>query len=363
MTTPRLTTYHSPRWDRTVRVVHLETPGLQVDVTDSGASIYRIRMATTDGQWQDIACAPRDMDDFVANGAFMGATVGRYANRIAGAEFTLDGTRYPLLANEGPNQLHGGECWHAHTWDLSLDTEATSPTVVFRRHSPAGEGGFPGAADAEVRYSLQDNALVIDYRVTTDAPTPVNMTNHTYFNLAGADRQALDDHWVTLYADRITETDADSLPTGRLLPVEGTAFDLRQPVNLGQRLQDNPPEVAVHNGYDHNFVYQTDNNADLTTMARIWHAPSGRRLTVASTQPGMQFYCGNFMGGQPAPEPGTTYDNHQAFCCEPQHFPDSPNQPDFPQTVATETSPYAETVIYTFDWADSVAGTNSSTSS
>lgn len=322
---------------------------VEVQVTDAGASLFRVITPDRDGAPGDIMCGPRLSEHFLANQAYMGATVGRYANRIAGARITLDGQTSELVANEGPNTLHGGESWHRHLWQASIPEQATEPTVRFTYHSPAGEGGFPGNVAAHVRYSLRkDGALQVSFFAETDAPTVVNMTNHAYFNLHGAHYQSLRGHHVRLFAQQFTESGPGNLPSGRILEVSGTPFDLRQPLDIGRLLEDMPSELVPTNGFDHNFVFKTENTEQLVDMALITSPQTGRTLRISSSQPGMQFYTGNYMGGQPGPEPEKTYDNHQAFCCEPQHFPDTPNQPHFPQCTIAPDRPYRQTMVLRF---------------
>ncbi len=330
-------------------VFTLRRDGVEVQVTDAGASLYRVRTPDGQGGIDDIVCAPRQAEHFVANPAYMGATIGRFANRIAGARITVNGTAYPLTVNEGPNQLHGGECWHRHRWEAAITEHATDPSVKFSYRSPAGEGGFPGTVSAHVRYTLKARGeLQIAFFAESDAPTVVNMTNHAYFNLNGAYYQGLRGQHAQLFASRMTETGAGNLPTGRILEVAGTPFDLRRPLDLAAVLDDLPDALKETRGYDHNFVYKTENTQQIVDMAQISSQVTGRTLRISSSQPGMQFYTGNFMGGQPGPEPGRTYDNYQAFCCEPQHFPDTPNQPDFPQCNVTPEQPYRQTIVYRF---------------
>lgn len=330
-------------------VYKLQRDGIEVQVTDSGASLYRIRTPDRQGNVDDIACAPRQAEYFAANPAYMGGTIGRYANRIAGARICIDGTPYALTANEGPNLLHGGDCWHRHRWSAAVTEHATDPSVKFSYRSPDGEGGFPGNVSAHVRYTLQaGGVLQIAYFAESDAPTVVNMTNHTYFNLNGAHYKGLRGHHVQLFANRMTEVGAGNLPTGRIEEVSGTPFDLRRPLDLGAVLDNLPDALQATRGFDHNYVYKTENTQQIVDMAQLSSQLTGRTLRVSSSQPGMQFYTGNVMGGQPGPEPGRPYDNHQAFCCEPQHFPDTPNQPHFPQCVVTPEQPYRQTIVYRF---------------
>ncbi|TGG90748.1 galactose mutarotase [Natronospirillum operosum] len=342
---------HHPGCNPTVYT--LQRDGIEVQITDAGASLYRLRVPDAQGQPDDILCAPRLAEHFVANPAYMGATVGRYANRIAGARFTLDGTEHSLVANEGDNQLHGGEGWHRQLWQADILDTDSGPSLKFTYRSVAGEGGFPGTVVARVRYSLlADRTLQIAYYAETDAPTVVNMTNHAYFNLHGAHYQGLRGHHMRIPARQITETGPGNLPTGRLLDVAGTPFDLRQAQDVGMVVEGQPEALQATQGYDHNYVFTTENTEQLLDMAIAHSTLTGRTLRISSTQPGMQFYTGNFMGGQPGPEPDRPYDNHQAFCCEPQHFPDTPNQPGFPTCVITPDRPYRQTLVYRFGVED-----------
>ena len=331
------------------RLFCLKNDRIEVWLTDLGASIYRIRTPDSQGNWADIACAPRRLEAFSNHPAFMGATIGRYANRIAEARFTLQGETYHLTANDGGNTLHGGECWHRDHWQASTEQTKSALTVEFTRHSPDGEGGFPGNVDARVTYRLgNDGCLHLTFSATTDVTTVLNMTNHTYFNLNGADYQNLEGHHVRLPATHVTAVTADAIPTGALQPVVDTPFDFKQSTDLAARLAEHPAEFSDAGGIDHNYVYKLSNAHDSVLMTEIVNVRNGRTLTLHSTQPGMQFYTGNYMAGLEGPDRNRTYQAQQGFCIEPQHFPDTPNQPRFPSCVVTPEQPYRESVVMTF---------------
>ncbi|MEX1057049.1 MAG: aldose epimerase family protein [Natronospirillum sp.] len=333
----------------TARLFCLRNEHVEIWLTDAGASIYRLRTPDIQGNWNDIACAPRRLEAFWNHPAYMGATIGRVANRIGKACLTLDNKEYRLIANESANTLHGGESWHRDRWQVKTMEYYDSVAVEFCRYSPNGEGGFPGNVEAKVRYRLTSDAnLQVEFSATTDATTVVNMTNHTYYNLNGADYQSLTGHQMHLPADFITEVDEESIPTGELLAVPGTPFDFTRPADLLERLSSAPPEFEVTTGIDHNFAYKPVNSPTPVLMAHVVNTLNGRTLTLRSTQPGLQLYTGNYMAGLEGPDPTMVYQRQQAFCLEPQHYPDSPNKANFPGCTVTPDQPYAESMVLSF---------------
>lgn len=323
---------------------------IEVILTNEGASIYRVLTPDQDGEIDDIVCYSPLHEHFAGSLGYLGATVGRYANRILGGQFSLDGQTYALVSN-GPNNisLHGGESWHKHLWQAEIHEHPDEAIVSFRRRSPAGEGGFPANVDACITYRLTAHGeLCIDMDATTDAPTVVNLTNHAYFNLNGAHYQNLDDHWFIIHTDTRTATDDNGLPTGEYATVANSVFDLSKPTRVNPLLNPVAEGLKTTQGFDQNYVFKRTNSAELTTMATVVNRRNGRVLQIASTQPGMQFYTGNFMGGTPGPLSDQRYENHQAFCCEPQHFPDTPNQPAFPPCTVRPEQPYQERIVMRF---------------
>ncbi|MFY0664622.1 MAG: galactose mutarotase [Natronospirillum sp.] len=336
--------------DSPARLFCLRNGPIEVILTNEGASIYRILTPDERGEIDDIVCYSPLHEHFAGSLGYLGSTVGRYANRIVGARFTLQGTTYNLVANESNNiSLHGGVCWHKHLWDVSVHEVTDVAAITFSRRSPSGEGGFPGNVEATVTYTLNANGeLTIDFDASTDEPTVVNLTNHAYFNLNGADYQSLDEQWFIVHTDTRTATDAAALPTGAYAPVANTVFDLSHPTRISTLLNPLAKDLAGTQGFDQNYVFKQVNSAELVTMATVVSRRNGRVLQVASTQPGMQLYTGNFMGGTPGPVAGQAYQAHQAFCCEPQHFPDTPNQPNFPPCTVTPEQPYRERIVFRF---------------
>lgn len=336
--------------DSPARLFCLRNGPIEVILTNEGASIYRILTPDEQGAIDDIVCYSPQHQHFAGSLGYLGSTVGRYANRILGARFTLAGETYHLVANAPENiSIHGGESWHKHVWDSEILSTSDVAAVSFSRRSPAGEGGFPGTVDASVTYRLNASGeLSIDFNATTDAPTVINLTNHAYFNLHGADYQNLDDQWFIIHTDTLTATDAAALPTGAFAPVSNTVFDLSRPTRVSNLLNPLANELTTTKGFDQNYVFKRENSPELVTMATVVSRRNGRVLQIASTQPGMQFYTGNYMGGTPGPIEGQTYRAHQAFCCEPQHFPDTPNQPAFPPCAVTPEQPYHERIVMRF---------------
>ncbi|MGH8048273.1 MAG: aldose epimerase family protein, partial [Chthoniobacterales bacterium] len=275
-----------------------------------------------------------------------GATVGRYANRISKGSFTLDGKTYPLPARWGGILLHSGpEGFHRKFWKGKTVEQEGRVGVMLEYVSPDGESGFPGKLDEQITYTLGDeNDLRIDYRITTDAPTVVNPTNHTYFNLSGEGSGLITDNIVQINASHYTPTDEAQIPTGEIAPVEGTPMDLRKPTRISDHVDDKFPALELTGGYDHNYVLDGEG---LRQGAVVYDPKSGRVLEMLTTQPGVQFFTGNTLGDRPGR--GThTYPPRSGFCLETQHFPDSPNHPNFPTTVLRPGEVFTSTTVYRF---------------
>ena len=316
--------------------------GMTVRVLDYGCILQGIVVPDRDGNPVDVALGYDDLAGYEAGSCWFGALVGRYANRIGGAAFTLNGKAYTLPKNDGRNHLHG--VFERRVFAAAFEGEA----LVLRYESPDGEEGYPGALTVTVTYTLAaENTLRMELRAVTDADTVVNLINHSYFNLSGAGNGDILGHELTLDADRFSEIDAGTLPTGRLLPVEGTAFDFRRAKPIGRDMFSGEAQLKLARGYDHNFVRA---GAGFGVCAKARSPVTGITLTVASTQPGMQLYTGNFVDGDAAPcgKGGARYPRHGGFALETQHFPDSPNRPDFPSTVLRPGEEYREVTEYRF---------------
>lgn len=323
--------------------------GMEVKATNYGGILTHIRVPDTGGTFEDVALGYDSLDGYLDRSPFFGAIVGRYANRIAGAEFTLDGETYPLAANNGPNHLHGGERgFDKVVWAAQPFEEADRRGILLAYTSVDGEEGYPGTLDVQVTYTLtDDDELIVDYQATTDAPTPVNLTQHAYFNLAGVGKGDVHDHEVMINADRFTPVDSTLIPTGELRPVEGTPFDFTDPTPIGARIDAADQQIEYGGGYDHNFVL---NGAagEMKLAARVYEPTSGRVMEVRTTEPGVQFYTGNFLDGSITGK-GATYTARSGFCLETQHFPNSPNESSFPSAILRPGEEYETRTIYAFD--------------
>lgn len=328
--------------------------GMRVDVTNYGGIIVRLLVPDADGELEDITLGYDSLDGYLEQSPYFGAIIGRYGNRIDEGRFTLDGETYQLATNNGPNHLHGGEQgFDKVVWNAEPFSGEDSTGIVFTYTSPDGEEGYPGTLEAKVTYILtNDNELIFDYEATTDEATPVNLTQHAYFNLAGHDSGDILDHVLMINADAFTPVDSTLIPTGEIRPVEGTPFHFRQPTPIGARINNEEnQQIRFGLGYDHNFVLKRDNlGADsLALAARVFEPTSGRVMEVYTTEPGVQFYSGNFLDGSITGKDGAVYEHRTGFCLETQHFPDSPNKPDFPSTILRPDETYRSRTVYKFD--------------
>lgn len=335
-----------------VEAVTLKSQGVTARIITFGATLQSLLVPDRMGRAADIALGYDDLAGYVAKPQFFGATVGRYANRIAGAKFTLDGKTYPLAANNGPNSLHGGtKGFDKVVWTITEVKSGAVASVTLTYTSRDGEEGYPGTLKASVTYSLDEKStLTTSYEATTDKPTIVNLTNHSLFNLAGvpAARSILD-HRLTVNADAYTPVDATLIPTGEQRNVAGTPFDFRQSTAIGARIRDaSDPQIAIGRGYDHNFVLRGGLTDSPKLAARVEDPVSGRVLELYTTEPGVQIYTGNFMDGTTVGKSRTVYRQSDGLALEPQKFPDSPNHPAFPSARLDPGKTYRQTSYYRF---------------
>lgn len=324
--------------------------GMEIAVMNYGAILTSVKVPDSKGQVADIALGFDSLEGYLGTQPYMGATVGRYANRIAKGRFTLNGEQYTLAVNNGANALHGGlKGFDKKIWRAKSVSSDDGPAVEMTYVSPDGEEGYPGALAATVTYSLSnDNEVRIHYKATTDADTVLNLTNHSYFNLAGAGKGTILDHMVAINADRFTPVDSGLIPTGELKSVEGTPFDFRTPTAIGARIDETGDEqIKLGGGYDHNFVLN-GGAGNLRFAARAKEPVSGRVMEVFTDQPGLQFYTGNFLDGSVTGKGGIQYEKRFGFCMETQHFPDSPNKPEFPSVLLKPGETFETTTVYKF---------------
>jgi aldose 1-epimerase len=325
--------------------VHLYTltnqNGLQAKVTNYGCFVTSLVTPDRSGTMGDVVLGFDSLSHYFTR-RFFGSVVGRYSNRIGNASFALDGVTYQLAANNGPNHLHGGlDAFDKKLWRAEEKTTTTGPALKLTYLSKDGEEGYPGNLNVSVTYTLtQDNALQIDYEATTDKATPVNLTNHSYFNLGAGQTEDVLGHQITILADRYTVTDAGLVPTGELRSVAGSPLDLRSPAPIGERVRQ------LEKGFDHNYVIRK-NPEELALAAAVYEPVTGRFMEVFTTKPGVQFYVPNWQKGFTG-RGGQTYQNNGAFCLETQYFPDSPNKPSFPNSILRPGETYRHTTTYKF---------------
>lgn len=311
--------------------------GFEVSVTSYGGAITSVKTPDRNGHFGDIVLGFETLDEYVSNPRFFGALIGRHANRIARGRFSLNGVEYQLPCNNGVNHLHGGfKGFDKREWTIREDAN----TLHLTYFSKDGEEGYPGNLNASVDYVLLDNELRVDYRATTDRDTIVNLTNHSYFNLRG--EGTILDHELTLHADHFTPVSEDLIPTGEIKAVAGTPMDFRNGKAIGS-------ELEAAGGYDHNFVLN-DWDGSLKSAVRLYEPTTGRVLEILTTEPGMQFYSGNFLDGSFTGKNGFVYELYTGLCLEPQHFPDAPNHPNFPSTVLRPGEEYKHTSVYRFSY-------------
>lgn len=329
--------------------------GCEAKISNYGGTLTSLSVPGRDGKMADVVLGFDRVEDykspaFLAANPFFGAMIGRYGNRIARGKFTLDGQPHQLPINNAPNHLHGGRGFDKRVWQARPLTTPAGEALELRYVSPDGEEGYPGTLTVKAVYTLtKNNALELVYEATTDRPTIVNLTQHSYFNLRGAGDGDILDHRLMIKAEKFTPIDATSIPEGPLRDVAGTPFDFRQPAAIGARIDGDDEQLARGQGYDHNFALEGWRpGADPRLVARVTEPTTGRVLEVESTEPGLQFYSGNFLDGGLVGKGGKPYAKRTGFCLECQHYPDSPNRPDFPSVELKPGDVYRNTIVYRF---------------
>jgi len=336
------------------RDVHLyrltNAQGMRVDITNYGAIVVRLFAPDRHGQLDDIVLGYDTLEEYLKDTPYFGAIVGRYGNRIAKGRFTVDGVQYKLATNNNGNHLHGGrKGFDKVVWDAEPVRKPDAVGLKLTYLSRDGEEGYPGNLRCTVTYWLTgDNELAIEYEATTDKATPVNLTHHGYWALAGQGVRDILDHELMLNADRFTPVDAGLIPTGELRPVSRTPMDFTKPTRIGARIDEDDEQLRHGKGYDHNWVLNKEKPGEMSLAARVYEPTSGRIMEVYTTEPGIQFYAGNFLDGSNVGKGGRVYNHRFGFCLETQHFPDSPNHPNFPSTILRPGERYHTKTVYRF---------------
>ncbi|MFD5385704.1 aldose epimerase family protein [Streptomyces sp. NPDC056669] len=328
----------------------IENGRTRLRVLSYGGIVQSLEIPDRHGRRANVSLGFDDLDSYVANSPYFGALIGRYGNRIARGTFTLDGKKYELPINDGPNSLHGGDKgFDKHVWSVAAFRKGADVGLTLRRVSPDGEMGYPGTLTVRVDYTLTaEGDFRIDYEATTDKATVVNLTNHTYYNLAGEGSGSIYNHRLEIAAARYTPVDKTLIPTGELAKVAGTPFDFRRAKEIGRDIREAHQQVLYGQGIDHNFVLDKGITGRPEHFLTVTEPESGRVMRIATTEPGVQFYTGNFLTGTFAGTSGKVYRQGDAFALETQHFPDSPNQPSFPSTVLRPGQTYRSTTVHSF---------------
>ncbi|SVA49242.1 uncharacterized protein METZ01_LOCUS102096 [marine metagenome] len=324
--------------------------GTSVDIMDLGGVIVSLRTADATGNITDITTGFDHPQQYLSGSGYMGAIVGRYANRIANGRFSLDGKQYSLAKNNGDNAIHGGLIgFDKKFWHTDTESENSEASLSLTLESKDGEEGYPGNLTAKVTYTLNDrDQLIIDYSATTDKVTVINLTQHAYFNLNGHGAGSVLDQEIMINADQYTPIDNESIPTGELASVEGTPLDFRTPKPIGVNINSSHEQIRFGSGFDHNFIISHPVEGELTLAASVLSPSTGRTLNVYTDQPGIQFYTGNFLNGTLIGKEGAVYARRNAFCLETQHYPDSPNKPNFPSTILRPGEQYVTRTVFEF---------------
>jgi len=324
--------------------------GVEADLTNFGAAVVSLKVPDRHGKTDDVVLGYDDLDGYLHDKSYFGATVGRYANRIAHGKFTLNGTTYTLAKNDGENHLHGGvQGFNKVVWEAKDVSTADAAALQLNYLSKDGEEGYPGNLSVQVTYTLtNNNELKIDYAATTDKDTVLNLTHHSYFNLAGQGKGDILQHQLLLHASRFTPVDATLIPTGEIRSVKGTPLDFASATAIGSRIGQDDDQLKLGHGYDHNFVLDGGTGGAPVLAAQVYEPSSGRVMEVWTTQHGVQFYSGNFLNDTIPGKSGSTYPRRAAFCLETQHFPDSPNKPNFPSTILKPGSQFKSSTTYKF---------------
>jgi aldose 1-epimerase len=324
--------------------------GVEVDISTYGGVVQSLKVPDKNGKFADVVLGYDDLKGYEADKSFFGALIGRYGNRIAHGKFSLDGHTYSIPLNDGENTLHGGlKGFNKKHWTAKEAPGASSQSLTLTYLSKDGEEGYPGNLNVKVVYTLTDsNELKIEYNATTDKDTVLNLTNHSYFNLSGQGSGDILGHELTLHADKFTPVNSTLIPTGELRSVKGTPFDFTKATAIGLRIGQDDEQLKFAKGYDHNWVLNSGISATPKLAAEVYDPASGRVLEVLTTEPGIQFYTGNFLDGSAHGKEGKVYNFRGALCLETQHFPDSPNHPDFPTTELKPGQTYHSLTIYKF---------------
>jgi aldose 1-epimerase len=325
------------------------TNGLKAKIMTYGGILVSLEVPDRNGKLADVVLGYEKLEGYLRNNPFFGATVGRYANRIANGEFTLDGTKYSLAKNNGNNHLHGGiKGFDKVVWSAESFKEKDAVGLKLTYVSKDGEEGYPGNLTCTVTYTLtDDNGLKISFDALTDKPTIVNLSHHSYFNLAGQGNGDILGHKLMINADRFTPVDEGLIPTGELRSAKGTPMDFTKPAAIGARIDEDDQQLKHGGGYDHNWVLNRTDD-ELALAVRVYEPTSGRVMEVYTTEPGVQFYAGNFLDGKITGKAKKIYKHRYGFCLEPQHFPDSPNKPNFPSVVLRPGQRYTHITVYKF---------------